>query len=313
MNKEDNSEINLRHIASVSGGKDSTALLILAKLERGVEIESVFADTGNEHPETYKYLEYLDKILGPIRTVKADFSQQIATRRGNLQHFWEKDGIPQSKIDHVKELLQPTGNPFLDLCMLKGRFPSTRARFCSSMLKHEPIRDFVVEPLQADGYTVVSWQGVRAQESASRANLDIVEQPEELLITYRPIITWSAEDVFDLHRKHGIQWNPLYEQGMSRVGCMPCIHARKDEILEISKRFPEEFERLKEWERIVTSVSKREELSTFFPISRGTGAGIEEVVEWSKTSRGGKIHDMFRVETETPMCSSIYGLCETAD
>lgn len=196
--------------------------------------------------------------------------------------------------------------------MTKGLFPSTKARFCSQQLKHEPIRDFVVEPLQADGYTVVSWQGVRAQESLSRAGLDVVEQPEEQLITYRPLITWSAEDVFDLHRKHGIKWNPLYEQRMGRVGCMPCIHSRKDEIMEISKRFPDEVARVKEWERIVSSVSKRGG-STFFPTADGRGVGIDKIVEWSNTSRGGKQFDLFRADPEVPMCSSIYGLCESAD
>jgi diphthamide synthase (EF-2-diphthine--ammonia ligase) len=43
----------LHHIASVSGGKDSTALWLLA-VERGVEIQPVFADTG--HEQTYEYL-----------------------------------------------------------------------------------------------------------------------------------------------------------------------------------------------------------------------------------------------------------------
>ena len=32
--------------------------------------------------------------------------------------------------------------------------------------------------------------------------------------------------------------------GMGRVGCMPCINCRKDELLEISKRFPEVIERI---------------------------------------------------------------------
>jgi hypothetical protein len=31
---------------------------------------------------------------------------------------------------------------------------------------------------------------------------------------------------------------------------MPCIHARKDELLAISQRFPKEIERIAEWERI---------------------------------------------------------------
>lgn len=50
------SEVN---VISVSGGKDSTAMLLLA-IERGTEnIRPVFCDTGNEHPLTYDYVRYL--------------------------------------------------------------------------------------------------------------------------------------------------------------------------------------------------------------------------------------------------------------
>jgi 3'-phosphoadenosine 5'-phosphosulfate sulfotransferase (PAPS reductase)/FAD synthetase len=120
--------------------------------------------------------------------------------------------------------------------------------------------------------------------------------------------------VFDYHRKHGIEPNPLYMQGMGRVGCMPCINARKDEVLEISKRFPQHIERIAEWELIVGRVSKREN-ATFFPapgdnewaFERGN---IREIVRWSQTSRGLRNFDMFRVHDESPMCASAYGLCE---
>jgi hypothetical protein len=36
---------------------------------------------------------------------------------------------------------------------------------------------------------------------------------------------------------------------------MPCINTRKDELLEISKRFPEEIKRVAEWERIVALIT----------------------------------------------------------
>lgn len=50
------------NIISISGGKDSTALWLYA-IERGVEVTTVFADTGHEHPKTYQYIEYLQKNL----------------------------------------------------------------------------------------------------------------------------------------------------------------------------------------------------------------------------------------------------------
>lgn len=309
------------NIASISGGKDSTALLILAKIERGVNIRAVFADTGHEHAETYRYLEYLDGVLGPIETVRADFSRQITGKRKFIAEKWADDGVPQSRIDRALEILHPTGNPFLDLCMWKGRFPSTRRRFCSQELKHEPIRA-LIEPLIADGETVCSWQGVRADESRSRSKLDIVEEPETGLITYRPLINYTAEQVFDLHRKHGIRWNPLYEQGMGRVGCMPCIHCRKDEMRKIARRWPDEVRRVAEWERLVGTVSKRG-LSSFFSSDKTPGPhvgrldipmpDIHAVAEWSQTSRGGSQFILPINDEPLEMCSSIYGLCESAE
>lgn len=150
--------------------------------------------------------------------------------------------------------------------------------------------------------------------------MPLVDQPEAQLIQYRPIILWGYDEVFAQHRKHGIRWNPLYEQGMSRVGCMPCIHARKEELRQIAQRFPAEVERVAEWERLVSSVSKRG-LSTLFAYDKTANPkdydptnpnaiGIDVVVNWSKTTRGGRQYDLLAVPPEPEICSSIYGLCE---
>jgi len=324
-----------KHIVSVSGGKDSQATLHLA-IERGINFIAVFADTGHEHEETIKHIKYLNDNLCPIKTIRLDHDW-LSTRIKNKRMFIARDvrtrrdkktGRKVRWTNKAKRralaVLHPTGNQFLDLCLWKGRFPSTRRRFCSEMLKHEPIRQQIVEPLQADGYTVISWQGVRADESRSRADLPIVDQPEDGLIVYRPIITWTAEDVFNYIKSTGFKYNPLYEQGMGRVGCMPCIHARKDELCQISQRFNQHIKRLQEWEPLVSKASKRGS-STFYDvrvIEKGDTSrvsykthGIDKLVDWSKTSHGGKQFDAFAImdEAELEMCSSIYGLCESSD
>lgn len=378
-----------KNIISVSGGKDSTALLLLA-IERGTEnMEAVFADTGNEHPQTYEYVQYLNDKVFPIRTIRADFASDMARKRSFIATHWRAslmkdtpevpgqwlyigrapmeamDGedapgwvppdapaipsdpyqpqkgefwqwlptipvIPgmtnqqaEAKIARALAILQPTGNPFLDLCLLKGRFPSAKAAFCSEELKRNPIVRQVQMPLLQAGDDIISWQGVRADESPKRALLTELElklkvENQAELWNYRPILKWTVEQVFAMHAKHGIEPNPLYKQGMGRVGCMPCINCRKDELLEISKRFPEVIDRIAEWELIVAEASKRN-AATFFASSdlgekraeKAYEAGnIRQFVKWSQTSRGNKNFDMFRMQDDGPLCTSIYGLCE---
>ncbi len=307
------------NIISVSGGKDSTALLLLAIERQPDNLEAVFADTGNEHQITYDYVQYLNDKVFPIRTVRADFTRQIAGKREYVLTKWADKGVSQETIDRAAAALVPTGNPFLDLCIWKGRFPSSQAAFCSEFLKRDPIIKQVQSPHLDAGNDVISWQGVRRDESLRRRYLNENELKETRengaeLWNFRPILDWKAEDCFAMHRKHNVEHNPLYEMGMGRVGCMPCINCRKNELLEISKRFPEAIDRIREWEMAVKQASKRHG-ATFFSAPSDDNEWsatqtIDVVVEWSKTSRGGKQYDMLRMDDEGPVCTSIYGLCE---
>ncbi|MEP8677027.1 phosphoadenosine phosphosulfate reductase family protein [Enterobacter roggenkampii] len=322
------------NIVSISGGKDSLAQSLRA-IESGVEHLNVFADTGHEHPETMEYLEYLEQKLGPVKRVKADFTRQIEGKRKFIAIRWpvtlvEECGMtPEEAAERVAqalEILHPTGIPFLDLCMLKGRFPSTKARFCSTELKHHPVRDWVVLPALEEFEEVILWQGVRAQESPARANLpDWEEDADDTpgLHVYRPILKWQHEDVFAIAKRHGIKPNPLYQQGCSRVGCMPCIHARKSELAEIFSRWPEEIKRVAEWERLVAACSRRGN-STFFPTTHDPrraekrielitvdAYGIESYRDWAMTTRGGAQFDLLAESNDKSVCSSVYaGVCE---
>lgn len=213
--------------------------------------------------------------------------------------------------------MQASGNPYLDLCMLKGRFPSRKAQFCTQELKTKPLTEYAMwfgDVLDAD---VWSWQGVRRDESASRRNAKGFEDLTGGIYAFRPIAGWTAQQTVDFVRSHGIELNPLYSQGMNRVGCMPCINASKAELAEISRRFPEHIERIAEWERIVAEVSKRGG-ATFFAMLNGQGlttqeisarGSIHSVVKWARTFRGGRVEDPQWSE-EAPLCASSYGLCE---
>lgn len=77
----------VRHILSLSGGKDSTALAIYLK-DRIPKLEYVFCDTEQELPETYDYLKRLEAFLGKqVTFLKHDgkgFDELLVARRGFL-------------------------------------------------------------------------------------------------------------------------------------------------------------------------------------------------------------------------------------
>lgn len=321
--------MSIIHVVSVSGGKDSAATLLLAIERFGIHrVRGIFCDTGNEHEAVYAYLNYLELMTGvTIDRLKSDFSAEIARKRMYIARDKRtRRGPDGSKVRWTNkakrralEVLHPTGNPFLDLCMWKGRFPSRKAQFCTEHLKRNMAVEYQLD-LVDSGYTVVSWQGVRRDESQNRHDAKQFEVIGPRMYAYRPLVDWTAIDVFAHCASKGIEPNQLYKQGMTRVGCMPCINVNKAELMQIASRFIEHIGRIYTWEQIVAACSKRQ-AATFIPApSRGKAIadkqayakenGIWQVVEWSRTSHGGKQFSLLTALEEPTACSSAYGLCE---
>jgi 3'-phosphoadenosine 5'-phosphosulfate sulfotransferase (PAPS reductase)/FAD synthetase len=98
---------NVRHILSMSGGKDSTALALYMR-DRQENMEYIFCDTKKELQETYDYLNKVEALLGkPIIRLHSD--------RG-FDHWLEVYG------DYL---------------------PSPQMRWCTRQLKIVPFEQFV--------------------------------------------------------------------------------------------------------------------------------------------------------------------------
>lgn len=322
-------------VVGISGGKDSTALMLYMLFESGIPQENIrvtFCDTGNEDTFTYRYIDMLSEIFPIERIVPV----------------WPKTG---------EEITLYT------LAKKKGRFPSTMARFCTQYLKIKPSQNYI-RSLLSSGYNVISVNGVRKAEAHSNNNRGSVSV-FEFDIDYacwiwRPILDWGLQDVWGIQKKyldinriisiiendemmssenkdvligrmskHGIPRNPLYDMGALRVGCFPCINSRKAEIRAMDKYRPERINIIDGWENSVTGNVVNQTVSFFHAntvpeqyrsktITTSSGEEmkvptIRDVVEWSKTAYGGKQFDfdpdIFSADDIGSACD-IGGFCE---
>jgi len=314
------------HIVSYSSGKDSDETLrqCLARFPKE-RVRAVICDTGNESRLAWEHVAYIEQRFGiKVEVLRADFTAELAAKRMFIARDQrtrrDKSGRRVRWTNKAKRralaVMHPSGNPFLDLCMWKGRFPSRKAQFCTQELKTAMLVQYQQALVEA-GHRVVSWQGVRRDESHNRRNAPRFERPNPRTYAYRPLVEWTAMQVFSSLAAHGIEVNGLYRQGMGRVGCFPCINVNKPELREIAARFPEELDRISDWEARVGACSKRG-FSTFMTDadsakdSRDIFArlNIRARAEWAKTTRGGQQYDLLASNDDPLACASSYGLCE---
>ena len=199
-------------------------------------------------------------------------------------------------------------------------FPSRVRRFCTQELKVFPIQAYLRRAQAA----CVNAVGIRAAESEARSKFSRWEWSDSFdCWVWRPLLAWTEADVIEIHQHHGLEPNPLYLQGATRVGCWPCIFARKQEIRLVAEYTPEKIDEIEALEAEITSAADARAATkgevnqyprTWFagrgPRALGGRAGampIRKVEAWSKTAQGGRDFEPFEVSREG--CVR-WGLCE---
>lgn len=197
-------------VVNFSAGKDSTTTLAIAHALFGDRVQSVMADTDNEHALTIDFANKVHTQIGckPVQVVKRIYTEEdFAKRRVYIEKNWPKRQIIRmgayrgivmpslarsdtkfgqawlrtterwgiefnTALDAALSVTTPTGNSFLDCALLHGKFPMLRDRFCTDELKIQIAFDAVMKPMLDEGDVVVQWSGVRADESSKRAGYD---------------------------------------------------------------------------------------------------------------------------------------------
>jgi 3'-phosphoadenosine 5'-phosphosulfate sulfotransferase (PAPS reductase)/FAD synthetase len=155
---------------------------------------------------------------------------------GSVEHI-EKyaDGIPV----YVTTAVTKDGeqNDFLKMVNRRGMFPDAQRRQCTSDLKRGPIDREIRRIAKERGASiVVSCQGMRAQESNTRAKLEVLKVNKRntidgrLWFDYLPIHTKTVRWVFEQIRDSGQKPFWTYAEGMTRKSCKFCIMASAHDL-----------------------------------------------------------------------------------
>ena len=215
------------HVVSLSGGKDSTAML-LGMIERGMQIDCIlFCDTGLEFPAMYDHIDRLEKDIGrPITFVKGEHSFEYLMF-----------DVPVNRREDSC-IFKKYGAGFLGC-----GWPGPRLRWCTSQLKDVP-REKFLRNLRGK-YHVKEYIGIAADEQY-RLKRERNKNPDHV----HPLVDWNMTeaDCLQYCYERGYDWGGLYGQ-FKRVSCWCCPLQSLEELRQLYKNYPGLWQTLKEWDR----------------------------------------------------------------
>lgn len=209
----------LGYVVGYSGGKDSEVLVDLF-IRSGVKFVIIHNHTGLDAPETVYF-------------IRKKFKQ------------WKEQGI-DCRIYYPKK-------SFWQICKERKMLPTRVARFCCAELKE---RDDIPElKFATHSFGVRKTESVKRSQhrdsietrntvsfgtkSDKRYHFDNSNEVKETGACYtnkyfivNPIAYWTENEVWDYIKERKIEYNPLYDKGWKRIGCIGCPMAGKDRLRE---------------------------------------------------------------------------------
>lgn len=214
------------NIVSFSGGKDSTAMLLMM-LEKEMPIDRVICvDTTKEFPQMYEHIEKVQAMIEPLKIeiVKIDFD------------YWF--GL------HIKTKGKRKGEAGYG-------FPDFRNRWCTALkqesygkiaasMQYNPRRRVGANSIPAN---VIEFHGIAFDEKERASN------NKGRSIKY-PLVEWQITEKQALNYcySRGLDWGGLYEK-FHRVSCWCCPLSRIGEFRVLYNDFPELWKELGEMDK----------------------------------------------------------------
>jgi 3'-phosphoadenosine 5'-phosphosulfate sulfotransferase (PAPS reductase)/FAD synthetase len=251
-------------VLAFSGGKDSWACL-LHLIELGVDMRRV--ELWHHDVDGREGSGLMDWVF------MADYIRLVAKKFGLPIYFsWLEGGFEGEMLKnngygrphHVET---PGGLLVLNRDTKRGKprtrlkFPQVSAnlqtRWCSSALKIDVARRAINNQDRFNSSKTLFITGERRQESSNRAKYNQLEphacdrrkgRLERHVDTWRPVLNWSEEQVWDVLKRFGVVPPVPYRLGWGRSSCMKCIFNSATIWSTLYHYFPESLDRIAQYE-----------------------------------------------------------------
>ena len=212
-----------RFLASFSGGKDSQVVLDLCtRAIPSTEFEVIYSDTGYELPPS---LSLYKDVQEYYNNKYPDLKFSIAKNHESVLNYWDKIGTP-----------------------------SDTHRWCCSIMKTAPLYRTLKVNNSNKQARVLTFDGVRAEESLKRGSYMRIGKGKHTTITNaHPIIDWNTIEIFLYLFEHKLPVNKAYRYGKARVGCLICPFSSRWDDMIASRKFNDDLrpftDRIQNWSK----------------------------------------------------------------
>lgn len=219
------------NVVSLSGGKDSTAMLLML-LERGEPVaDVVFFDTGWEFPEMYEHLAKIETFTGlKITRLRARLPVGVETEKSPFDWMLSEYPVVRRGTRQVH--------------MVGRGWPAATRRWCTGR-KQQALKAHLLALTHQSGLELPLRQciGFAADE---QHRLDGVTKRNSAWCVQRyPLVEWGVTeaDALAYCYKRGFTWDGLYHF-FNRVSCFCCPLQPLDELRTLHGYFPDLWQRM---------------------------------------------------------------------
>lgn len=225
----------LTNVVSLSGGKDSTAMLLMM-LEKGESIaDIVFFDGGWEFPQMLEHLEKLEQFIGQkITRLRPRLPVGVVTEKSPFDWLYSEYPVVKRGTAQVHFI---------------GRgWPTPKRRWCTGV-KQDALKAHLLALTHREGVVLPVQQciGFAADE---RERLDGPTKRDGIYHVQRyPLVEWNVTeaDALAYCKQRGFTWGGLYRL-FNRVSCFCCPLQSLGNLRTLRTHFPDLWQRMLEME-----------------------------------------------------------------